>query len=231
MAVGHTFLCSGMKTLLILFLLRFAHNYVWNFEYVCHDNVDDVYGPDCVAKRFTFCFVADGGSRIALKCYALCTQKRKLRRISHMAIVMSSSRIRLFAENATTVYVNRLNKSIRCKSKRNNNNNNSRSKLGSHAFAKILYNLKIYISRSTVITNERERKQYGMVNNYIYSRTGWTLASRNRRNLMFILEYGNSTKVNRSINFIKLKRRWSAKKVLYYNNSSTTYCLLLKAVI
>ena len=38
MAVGHAFLCSAMKTLLILFLLRFAHNYVWNFEYLFQDN-------------------------------------------------------------------------------------------------------------------------------------------------------------------------------------------------
>ena len=226
MAVGHAFLCSAMKILLILFLLRFAHNYVWNFEYVCHDNADDVYGPDCIAKRFMFCFVADGGSTSCQNglCYALCTQRRKLRCISHMVIAVRSSCIRIFAENATIASANRLNKSIRCKPKGNNKSYNTRSKLGSHVFAKTLHNLKICIFRSSILINELERKQDGMAN--IYSWTGWTLVSGNRRSLMFILEYRD---VIRCINFIKLKRRWSAKKMLYYNNSSTTYCLLLKS--
>ena len=231
MAIGHAFPCSVMKTCFIFFLLRFAHNYVWNFEHVCHDNADDVYRPDCIAKGFTFCFIADGGStsRRNGSCYALCTQRRKLRPISYVAVVMSSSCIRVLAEDAIAASANRLNKSIHCKPRGNNNNNNSSSNLGSHAFAKILHNLKICILRSTILINELERKQYGMANNYICSWTGWTLVSGNRHSLMFILEYRNSTKVNRCINFIKPTQHWSAKKMLYYNNSFATFCLLLKS--
>ena len=89
---------------------------------------------------------------------------------------MSSSRIRILTEDATTASANRLNKSIHCKSRGNNNNNNSSSNLGSHAFAKILHNLKICILRSTILINELERKQYGTANKYVVGQAGhWFL--------------------------------------------------------